>query len=250
MNNYKVYYHKVSKEISGYNFDKYYIGISSRKNLADRWGKDGIGYKSQPFYHAIHKYGWDNIEHKILFENLSSEEAKNIEMVLIQTLDTQIGHKGYNNTMGGDGVKENDKILCRNIYCKELNAVFRNVEIAGNITGINKNTIRNRCQFYENGILQNNKKDNFHFCYIEQMYKMYSEERMNKSSKPVVLLSSGKIYGSWNIANKILGTNFNRKSILNLQQYLKKKNNNTLYKKDRIMYVEDYLKVFDNTYFC
>ena len=44
MNNYKVYYHKVSKEISGYNFDKYYIGISSRKNLADRWGKDGIGY--------------------------------------------------------------------------------------------------------------------------------------------------------------------------------------------------------------
>ena len=171
-------------------------------------------------------------------------------MVLIQTLDTQIGHKGYNNTMGGDGVKENDKILCRNIYCKELNAVFRNVEIAGDITGINKNTIRNRCQFYENGILQNNNRDNFHFCYIEQMYKMYSEERMNKSSKPVVLLSSGKIYGSWNIANKILGTNFNRKSILNLQQYLKKKNNNTLYKKDRIMYVEDYLKVFDNTYFC
>ena len=222
----------------------------AKKNLADRWGKDGIGYKSQPFYHAIHKYGWDNIEHKILFENLSSEEAKNIEMVLIQTLDTQIGHKGYNNTMGGDGVKENDKILCRNIYCKELNAVFRNVEIAGDITGINKNTIRNRCQFYENGILQNNKKDNFHFCYIEQMYKMYSEERMNKSSKPVVLLSSGKIYGSWNITNKILGTNFNRKSILNLQQYLKKKNNNTLYKKDRIMYVEDYLKVFDNTYFC
>lgn len=250
MNDYKVYYHKVPKEISGYKFDKYYIGISCRKNLADRWGKDGGGYKSQPFYRAIQKYGWNNIEHKVLFENLSSQDAKNIEMVLIQTLDTQIGHKGYNNTMGGDGVKENNKILCRNIYCKELNAVFKNIEIASDITGINKHTIRNRCQFYENGILQNNKKDNYHFCYIEQMYKMYSEERMNKSSKPVVLLSNGKVYGSWNIANKILSTEFSRKSILDLQSYLKKKGNNTLYKKDRIMYLEDYLKVFDNTYFC
>ena len=34
MNNYKVYYHKVPKEISGYNFDKYYIGISSKKKFS------------------------------------------------------------------------------------------------------------------------------------------------------------------------------------------------------------------------
>ncbi len=73
---------------------------------------------------------------------------------------------------------------------------------------------------------------------------------MNKNSKPVVLLSNGKVYGSWNIANKILNTQFSRKNILNLQKYLKKKRNNTLYKNDRIMYLEDYLKVFDNTYFC
>lgn len=39
MANYKVYYHKVPKEISGYDFDKYYIGISCKKNLIERWGK-------------------------------------------------------------------------------------------------------------------------------------------------------------------------------------------------------------------
>ena len=76
MANYKVYYHKVSKEISGYDFDKYYIGISCKKNLIERWGRNGEGYKVQPFYNAIQKYGWDNIEHKILFENLTVEEAK------------------------------------------------------------------------------------------------------------------------------------------------------------------------------
>lgn len=84
MANYKVYYHKVSKEISGYDFDKYYIGISCKKNLIERWGRNGEGYKVQPFYNAIQKYGWDNIEHKILFENLTVEEAKNMEICLKQ----------------------------------------------------------------------------------------------------------------------------------------------------------------------
>ena len=250
MANYKVYYHKVSKEISGYDFDKYYIGISCKKNLIERWGRNGEGYKVQPFYNAIQKYGWDNIEHKILFENLTGEEAKNMEICLIQTLDSQLGHKGYNNTMGGDGVKGIDQVKCRNIYCKELNAVFKNVEIASNITGVSKGTINNRCKSFKDGILSNNRNDNYHFCYIEQMYKMYTEEKMYKKSQPVVSLHNGKVYGSVKIANKILGTNFSHHGILNLQNYLKRKGNNTLYKTNRVMYLEDYLKVFDNTYYC
>lgn len=34
------------------------------------------------------------------------------------------------------------------------------------------------------------------------------------------------------------------------ENYLKRKGNNTLYKTNRVMYLEDYLKVFDNTYYC
>lgn len=41
MNNYKVYYHKVPKELSGYENDKYYIGITCKKYVTDRWGKKG-----------------------------------------------------------------------------------------------------------------------------------------------------------------------------------------------------------------
>lgn len=249
-NNYKVYYHKVPKEISGYDYDKYYIGITCRKYISDRWGKNGKGYKTQLFYKAIQKYGWDNIEHRILFENLSAEQAQTLEMALIQALDSQIGHKGYNNTMGGEGIRDYDKTNNRNIYCLELNAAFKNIEIASSITGVNKYTIRNRCKFYENGILQTNKKDDFHFCYIEQMYKMYPLQQMSYSSKPIVVIKSGKIYGSRNIANKILGTKFTKRSILDIPKYLKKKSNNTLYNKDKIMFVQDYLKLFDHTYFC
>ena len=49
MNDYKVYYHKVPREISKYSYDKYYFGISRRKDILDRWGIDGSGYKRQPF---------------------------------------------------------------------------------------------------------------------------------------------------------------------------------------------------------
>ena len=54
--------------------NKVYIGITSRK-VEVRWGVDGCGYISSPhFMSAIIKYGWDNFEHDILFENLTKEE--------------------------------------------------------------------------------------------------------------------------------------------------------------------------------
>ena len=64
-NNYKVYYHR--NKIN----NKYYIGITSKKKVEYRWGKDGNSYKGQLFGKAIDKYGWDNFEHGIFYENIS-----------------------------------------------------------------------------------------------------------------------------------------------------------------------------------
>ena len=63
-----LYLHTVSKELSGYDHDKYYVGISS--NLKRIWEYKGCSYKGQPFYNAIQKYGCDNIKHEFILDNL------------------------------------------------------------------------------------------------------------------------------------------------------------------------------------
>ena len=80
---------------------KKYIGITS-KRPADRWGKDGAGYDKQMFMNAINRYGWDNIEHKILFTNLTQLEANCKEKFLIRYYRTTDRDYGYNRSFGGD----------------------------------------------------------------------------------------------------------------------------------------------------
>ena len=80
---------------------KKYVGITSAKPEY-RWN-GGKGYKRQVVYNAILKYGWNNIEHIILFENLTETEAKRTEKRLIETHQTNNKAYGYNLTEGGDG---------------------------------------------------------------------------------------------------------------------------------------------------
>lgn len=83
---------------------KVYIGITSQDPLK-RWG-NGCNYAKQPyFYSAIKKYGWENIKHEILFDNLTEDEAKQKEVELIAKYRSMDKNFGYNLTQGGDGVK-------------------------------------------------------------------------------------------------------------------------------------------------
>ena len=93
---YKVYIHKCPNK-------KVYIGITGKKP-EDRWEK-GYGYRSNVFFmRAIKKYGWENIEHIILYENLSKEEACEKEIELIAKYKSNINKYGYNISFGGDMV--------------------------------------------------------------------------------------------------------------------------------------------------
>ena len=82
--------------------NKKYIGITSKKP-EDRWGLDGHNYHNQHFNRAIQKYGWDSFEHIILQEGLTEEEAKQLEIKLIEEYNTTDPDFGYNKTIGGDG---------------------------------------------------------------------------------------------------------------------------------------------------
>lgn len=83
--------------------NKVYIGQTCQKP-EKRWDY-GCGYKRHNlhFYNAIQKYGWNNFEHIIIATDLSSENAKNMEIELINKYHTNLPQYGYNRTLGGDG---------------------------------------------------------------------------------------------------------------------------------------------------
>ena len=71
---------------------KYY---GSTVDTGVRW-KGGTGYKTQEVGKAIEKYGWDNVEKKIIAENLTKQNASLIERTLIKATGADIPGIGYN----------------------------------------------------------------------------------------------------------------------------------------------------------
>lgn len=89
--------------------NKRYIGQTSQDNLNNRW-KNGQGYKPKigdnntKFYNAIQKYGWDNFQHIILEDNITSlDKANQRQQYWISYYNTfNNDNKGYNMTPGGN----------------------------------------------------------------------------------------------------------------------------------------------------
>lgn len=77
-----------------------YIG-QTKDEPKIRFGSNGSNYKTQPFYRAVKKYGWSNIQHIILFDNLDSDYANQFEIGLIESFSKYC--KLYNAKKGGDG---------------------------------------------------------------------------------------------------------------------------------------------------
>ena len=80
---------------------KVYIGLTCKKPHR-RWA-NGCGYRNQQyFYRAIQKYGWKNMHHIIVQENLSQTQASELEKQLIKLFDSTNPEKGYNISHGGE----------------------------------------------------------------------------------------------------------------------------------------------------
>lgn len=82
---------------------KRYIGKTCQR-LCERF-KNGKGYYGSPLMdRAIKKYGWENIEHIVLEENLTIQESIEREQFYIKKFNTCDYENGYNLTNGGEGV--------------------------------------------------------------------------------------------------------------------------------------------------
>ena len=75
-NNYSVYQHVTPDGM-------HYFGQTN--NIKRRWSSNGAEYKGTALYPYIEKYGWDNIQHIVLFKDQTRENALWIEDFLITT---------------------------------------------------------------------------------------------------------------------------------------------------------------------
>ena len=92
---YKVY--KYTCKVNG----KVYIG-QTKKSLKRRANSNGSGYVQCPhFGNAIKKHGWENFVCEILEDNLTLEEANELETKYIMEYDSTNDKKGYNISFGG-----------------------------------------------------------------------------------------------------------------------------------------------------
>ena len=72
---------------------KKYYGMTI--NVIGRW-QDGRGYRTQLVGKAIEEFGWENVEKKIIAENLTKQNASLIERTLIKATGADIPGIGYN----------------------------------------------------------------------------------------------------------------------------------------------------------
>lgn len=150
--------------------NKVYIGLTTQ-TAQNRWRSQGQGYKSQEkFYNAIQKYGWENFEHIILFENLSAQEAAQKEQELIQLFNSI--YNGYNISPGGiitnHSEETKEKIrqamigkthteqtklllqqqktnISKRVQCIETGQIYASLGEAARNTGIDKTSIGRCC---------------------------------------------------------------------------------------------------------
>lgn len=137
--------------------NKVYIGQTST-SVEKRWQK-GKGYKSCfLFNRAIEKYGWENFEHTILYEGLTSEQANEKEIELITKYKSNNPNYGYNIQNGGTKsslpIEQRQRMSeaqqgngNRNIpvMCIETGEVFQSAVIAAKRIGQTDGSIIGKC---------------------------------------------------------------------------------------------------------
>lgn len=89
--------------------DKLYVGITSDFNQRIYQHKYESTKRKFKLQRAINKYGWDNIKKEVVCFNLSKEQAQDLEVYLIASMD--LTNKGYNTTPGGEFISDNNALL-------------------------------------------------------------------------------------------------------------------------------------------
>lgn len=84
-----------------------HIYIGQTVNIKARWFRSA--YRANPYFqNVINKFGWNNLEHKVIASGLSHEDANVMEIALIKRYRNDPKYKVLNLTEGGLGHKGYD----------------------------------------------------------------------------------------------------------------------------------------------
>ena len=134
--------YKVTNKVNG----KLYIGLTTltiEKRLALHFAEAKANKDNRPFYNAIRKYGQDNFQIELI-EEVDNELLAQREQFWIKELHTYVNDKeskGYNATLGGDGVIHYDYAVIAECYlsnhskqqtAKEMDCTIKTVDRALN----------------------------------------------------------------------------------------------------------------------
>ena len=199
MDKYIIYIHK--NKING----KVYIGQTC-ETLARR-ARGGYGYKGCPyFYNAIQEYGWDNFEHFILEENLTSSEADAREIFWIKAFDSINPEKGYNIQCGGKKVsfKGRESNRKKRVICKETGEIFNSLTEAALWSGMRKESASNITAQIKGQKASAGKhpitKEPLHWYFEGDPEGAKNKTKEKPNSKKVKNLDTGEVFDSINEA--------------------------------------------------
>ena len=132
-NNYKIYVY--TNKVNG----KKYVGqtCNTLKKMAN---SNGSRYKKCKYFgRVIEKYGWENFEPKILYDNLTQTEANELEERTIKELNTTDINYGYNLRLGG----QNSPNICLRIPVIQFDLNFNYIRRYDSITEAANATTKN-----------------------------------------------------------------------------------------------------------
>lgn len=175
--------------------NKKYIG-QTINNPKERWGSNGHRYRGQLFYNAIKKYGWDNMTHEILADNLTQEEADELERYYIEKYHTDDSDYGYNISPGGrDGAGSpgGKNHNARVVVCIETNQEWECATYCAHDLNVNLASL-------QESLYHGYKCKGYHY-----KYKDDDAYVINEGPHKIIQLETGKIWENAHECAKDLG---------------------------------------------
>ena len=194
---------------------KIYIGITSL-SLQNRW-RNGKGYRRNTlFFKAINKYGWDNIKHEVLFDNLTKEEAEQKEIELIKLYKSNNKKFGYNIENGGNSkgkISDAEKKKRSIIFKGKNNPMYGVKRYGAENPAFGKHWTEERKKQHSQKLMGRYKGNNnpmFGKHHTEKQKALFSEMfkgSKNPRAKKVFCIETNTIYLTAKEASKITGIN-------------------------------------------